>query len=108
MVIITTKTGKGQSGKPNISFNTYTGIQEAGNLLDLMDGAQYIQKIIDYGQATGVDINESNVATYLQDNEIDQYNAGMNVTMVYAGDMSEFYFGVSGNVTFDDSDVTTI
>ena len=37
---------------------------------------------------------------------VDQYNGGMDVTMVYAGDMSETYFGVQGNVTFDDTDVT--
>ena len=37
---------------------------------------------------------------------VDQYNAGMNVTMVYAGNNSESYFGVAGNVTFDDTDVT--
>ena len=100
VVIITTKTGKGQSGKPNISFNTYTGIQEAGNLLDLMDGAQYIQKIIDYGQATGVDINESNVATYLQDNEIDQYNAGTEVDwydqLLRKAVIQNYELGVSG------------
>ena len=38
---------------------------------------------------------------------VDQYNAGMDVTMVYAGNMSETYFGVQGNITFDDTDVTT-
>ena len=37
-----------------------------------------------------------------------QYSAGMDVTMVYAGNMSEYYFGVQGNVTFNDSDVTTV
>ena len=38
---------------------------------------------------------------------VDQYNGGMGVTMVYAGDGSKSYFGVNGNVTFDDTDVTT-
>ena len=38
---------------------------------------------------------------------VDQYDPGMGVTMVYAGSMMETYFGVAGNLTFDDSDVTT-
>jgi hypothetical protein len=38
---------------------------------------------------------------------VDQYNGGMGVTMVYSGNMSETYFGVQGNITFDDTDVTT-
>ena len=29
---------------------------------------------------------------------VDQYNDGMGVTMVYAGNMSETYFGVHGNI----------
>jgi hypothetical protein len=37
-----------------------------------------------------------------------QYDAGQDVTMVFAGNMSETYFGVQGNVTFNDSDVTTV
>ena len=37
-----------------------------------------------------------------------QYDAFQDVTMVFAGNMSETYFGVQGNVTFDDSDVTTV
>tara|TARA_B100000674_G_scaffold437406_1_gene398170 strand:- start:60 stop:1151 length:1092 start_codon:yes stop_codon:yes gene_type:complete len=39
---------------------------------------------------------------------VDQYNPGMGVTMVYAANSSESYFGVAGNVTFDDTDVTTV
>jgi Ca2+-binding RTX toxin-like protein len=31
----------------------------------------------------------------------------MGMTMVFKADMSEYYFYVSGNVTFDDTDVTT-
>ena len=38
---------------------------------------------------------------------VDQYDAGMGVTMVAAGNMNEAYFGVRGNITFDDTDVTT-
>ena len=37
-----------------------------------------------------------------------QYDAGQDVTMVFAGNMSETYFGVQGNITFNDSDVTTV
>ena len=39
----------------------------------------------------------------------DLYNAGMGVTAVFAGGGSnEMYFGVNGDVNFDDTDVTTV
>ena len=39
---------------------------------------------------------------------VDQYNGEMGVTAVYAGSgFPEIYFGVQGNITFDDTDVTT-
>ncbi|MCK0190692.1 TonB-dependent receptor [Arenibacter sp. F20364] len=101
VVLITTKTGKGESSKPSITFNTYTGIQEAGKLLDVMNGQQYIQKIIDFGQATGQDIDQSNVADFLQDTEIDNYRNGTEIDwadkQLRAGVIQNYELGISGN-----------
>ena len=43
VILVTTKRGTGK-GKPTISFNTYVGFQEEGNLKrDLLNSAQYIE-----------------------------------------------------------------
>ncbi|MFC4222064.1 SusC/RagA family TonB-linked outer membrane protein, partial [Flagellimonas marina] len=100
VVLITTKIGKGEAGKPNITFNTYGGVQEAGNLLDLMNGTQYTQKVIDWGQATGQSIDESNVADFLQDNEIDNFNNGREVDwydqLLSTAAIQNYELGISG------------
>ena len=43
VILVTTKRGAGK-GKPTISFNTYVGIQEEGNLQrELLNSAEYIE-----------------------------------------------------------------
>ncbi|MEJ7828825.1 MAG: SusC/RagA family TonB-linked outer membrane protein, partial [Segetibacter sp.] len=51
VILITTK--RGTTGKPKISYNTYAGPEFKTNLLELMDGAQYVQKNLDFAKQTG-------------------------------------------------------
>ena len=73
--------------------------------------------LIPYGIAFSNDGGNSYMANPFSDNAYgigqhslnDLYNAGMGVTAVFAGGGSnEMYFGVNGNVNFDDTDVTTV
>jgi len=56
VIIITTK--KGKEGSMNINFNTYTGLQVAGNLTEMCDKNQYIEL---YNEAA---TNDNEAATH--------------------------------------------
>ena len=46
VLLITTKRGK--TSKPQFNFNTYVGIDQVSGLIDVMDGARYLEKTDDY------------------------------------------------------------
>lgn len=100
VVLITTKTGKNNSGKPDITFNMYTGVQEASHLLDIMNGEQYIQKILDYREASGQVADPADVVDYLQPLEVDNYLNGHEVDwydqLLRTAPINNYELGVSG------------
>src|SRR5690606_3066253 len=45
--VILVSTKKGKAGKTNISFDTYVGLQNRWNKLDLMGSKEFVEKIIE-------------------------------------------------------------
>ena len=100
VVLITTKSGKNTEGKPDISFNMYTGIQEASHLLELMNGEQYAQKVLDYREASGQVADPNDLVNYLQPTEVDNYLNGTDVDwydlLLRTAPISNYEVGISG------------
>ena len=100
VVMVTTKTGSGEIGKPKITLNSYVGFQKAANTLDLMNGEKYIQRLIDYGQATAQDITPGNITQYLNQNEVDNYLNGNEVNwndlLLRTAPIRNYELGLSG------------
>lgn len=74
VVIITTKNGKGlKAGKPTISLNVYTSIEELTNKIDILGGSDYISYINEGAQFTPgptVDVNGIPVSVGLTDTSL--------------------------------------
>ena len=100
VVLISTKSGKLNNGKPRITFNSYGGIQQAGNLLDLKNGPEYIQKILDYRTAAGLEANPANIENYLNELEIENYQNGNEIDwydqLFRTATMANYELGISG------------
>jgi len=77
VILITTK--RGTSTKPTFSFNTYTGFQAYGRRPDQMNGDQYVQKQLDYYEYVGQPVNPNNPISYLQPDEIPNFEAGRTI-----------------------------
>ncbi|MEI6277537.1 MAG: TonB-dependent receptor [Prolixibacteraceae bacterium] len=71
VIIITTK--KGTSEKPVIEFNTFHGVQQMAHRVQMADGDKYVQKILDYRAATGLQADPTKVVNYLQPLEVENY-----------------------------------
>lgn len=70
VVLITTKSGK--SGKPTITVNAYTGINQVVQTVDIMNGDQYVKYLFDAGEGT-------TLSQVLHANELENYIAGRSV-----------------------------
>lgn len=70
VILITTK--KGTSGKPQISYSAYSGVENMAHILAPRNGAQYVQKYADYMKQTNQ--TQTNPVPNLA--EISNYNAG--------------------------------
>lgn len=71
VIIITTK--KGTSEKPSFNFNTYSGIQQMSNKVQMAGGDKYVQKVLDWRTATGKFANPELIENYLKPLEIQNY-----------------------------------
>lgn len=94
VILITTKRGK--TGKPQIRYNGYTGIENIAHILEPRSPAAYIQKYADYLSATG-QTQTSPVPNY---SELPNYNAGKTTNWIDAttqtGIMQDHNLTVSG------------
>jgi len=77
VILITTK--RGTSAKPTFSFNTYTGFQAYGRQPDQMNAEQYVQKQFDYFEYVGAPVNPDNPSSYLQPDEIPNFQEGRTI-----------------------------
>ncbi len=73
VIIISTK--RGATGKAQINYRGYFGVQSAENKLDMMDGDQYFQLKVDIAKNQG-NVTDFSPEKILYSNELPQYNAG--------------------------------
>lgn len=71
VILITTK--KGNSGKPQIQYSTFFGVENIAHTMTPMSSTQYVQKYADYMTQTGQP--QSKVLANLY--EVNNYNAGI-------------------------------
>lgn len=77
VILITSK--KGKSEKPTIRVNSFYGISEWSNKLDLMSPERYIQKSMAIRDALGIPYDPNDPSTYLTLTELENYNAGRTI-----------------------------
>jgi TonB-linked SusC/RagA family outer membrane protein len=77
VILLTTK--KGKTGKPVFNFRANYGISNPVKLIDVMDGPDYIQKVLDFREASGQEALMENVTEYLNPIEAENYLAGTTV-----------------------------
>jgi TonB-linked SusC/RagA family outer membrane protein len=98
VIIITTK--KGTSEKPVFNFSGKYGISNPVKLIEMLDGPEYIQKVIDFWQAKGQDANINNVTDYLNIVEANNYEAGKTIDwydeLVKPANFQNYNLSVSG------------
>lgn len=104
VLLITTKTGT--SSKPRFNFNTYQGIQHPVRLIPVMDGPGYIQKILDYREATGLEADPARIEDYLTVTEAENYRQGKTTDwvdkVIQTGITSNYHLDVSGKTSKTD------
>ncbi|WP_053992284.1 TonB-dependent receptor [Mangrovimonas sp. TPBH4] len=70
VILITTKSGK--AGKPTITVNASSAINEVGSRVNIMNGDEYVKYLLDSGQGT-------DLSGALHPNEYENYIAGRSV-----------------------------
>ena len=75
VVLIQTKRGHSSDGKPQFNVNLSYGISNQLERLKIYDGPGYIQRLLDYREANGMEADPSKVAMYLTAEEQKNYNA---------------------------------
>ena len=75
VILITTKRGRSEGGKPQFNVNLSYGYSHELKRQEVYDAEGYIQKLLDYRVANGLEADPNNIALYLQPIEADNYNA---------------------------------
>lgn len=75
VILITTKRGRSEGGKPQFNVNLSYGYSHELRRQKVYDAEGYIQKLLDYRVANGMDADPDKIALYLQPIEADNYNA---------------------------------
>ena len=78
VVLIQTKRGHSSDGKPQFNVNLSYGISNQLERLKIYDGPGYIQRLLDYREANGMEADPSKVAMYLTAEEQKNYNATLD------------------------------
>lgn len=98
VLLITSKTGK--TGSPQFNFNTYFGRQVADNLVKVLDGPGYLQKVLDFREATGLVADPSKIDTYITVTEAQNKNNGVTTDwmdkVIRQSNMTNYHLDVSG------------
>lgn len=94
VILITSK--RGNTGKPTISYSTYTALESITNRLDGYSPDAYVKKYQDYMDQRGLE----QTGVLLNQAEIDNYNAGATTDWIDAvtqgGELQEHNLSVSG------------
>lgn len=75
VILITTKRGRSEGGKPQFNVNLSYGYSHELKRQEVYGAEGYIQKLLDYRVANGMDADPDKIALYLQPIEADNYNA---------------------------------
>lgn len=98
VLLITTKSGT--SEKPEFNFNTYHGIQEPDFLIDVLDGPGYLQKVLDFREANGLEADPAKIDEYLTVTEGENRRAGLTTDwmdrVIKTGVINNYHLDVSG------------
>lgn len=98
VLLISTKTGS--TGKPQFNFNTYYGIQKPDRLIKVLDGPGYLQKVLDFRQATNLPADPAKIETYITTTEAQNYKNGVTVDwmdkVIKTGVTGNYHLDVSG------------
>ena len=98
VIIITTKMGKTE--KPTFRFKTRHGINTFLIRPEVMNGAQWVQKRLDYRKGSGFEADPNKVVDYLNIEERENYLNGHETDWVdvatQTGTVQDYMFGVSG------------
>lgn len=98
VILITSKFGK--TTKPTFNFNSYYGVSTPVSLIPLLDGPGYIQKVLDYRSAIGLEADPNKVEDYLLDTEAENYRNGKTVDwydkIIKTGITQNYNLNISG------------
>lgn len=98
VLLITTKSGT--TDKPQFQFSTYHGIQKPDRLIDVLDGPGYLQKVLDYREATGLEADPANIDEYLTVVEAENRRNGLTIDWmdrtIQTGVIGNYHLNVSG------------
>lgn len=105
VILITTKMG--QSQKPEVRLNSYIGVNVNSNKPKMLGPDKYIQKVLDWREAQGMQADPERIEEYLnpieaqnysQGKTIDAYDEVLQTGLVQNYDLS--YSGKSNNVNY--------
>ncbi|MBB5284062.1 TonB-linked SusC/RagA family outer membrane protein [Rhabdobacter roseus] len=77
VILVTTK--QGQTEKPTIRFNTFYGVQNFSHKIQLLTPERYVQKFLDFRTQNGQTADPTQIPSYLQDLEVENYRAGRTI-----------------------------
>lgn len=102
VVLITTRMGS--SEKPQLRFNAYLGVNSATNKPKMLNGEQYIQKILDYRIAQGLDADPEKIPGYLNAAEVENWQNGRTIDpydeVIRTGVVQNYDLSISGRTKF--------
>lgn len=98
VILITTKTGS--SDKPEFNFSTYMGVQQPDRLVKVLDGPGYLQKVLDFRAAKGLEADPAKIGDYLTVVEKDNLAKGATTdwmrNVLQRGIINNYHLDVSG------------
>lgn len=98
VLLITTKSGT--SSKPQFNFDAYEAIENPVRLIHPLNGPEYIQKVLDYRTAVGLEANPDNIDQYLTVVEAQNHDKGQTMNwldkVIQTGVTGNYHLDVSG------------
>ena len=104
VVLITTKSGK--AGKPTISVNASTALNDVTNRVNIMNGDEYVKFLFDSGLGTTVNgtLNANELTNYVNGNSVDwqdellRQGISKNVSLSVSGGSDQLSFYLNGDM----------
>jgi TonB-linked SusC/RagA family outer membrane protein len=98
VLLITTKSGT--SEKPQFNFTSYYGVQTPDRLIDIQHGPGYLQKVLDFREATGQEADPARIDDYLTPVEAENRRNGVTTDwmdhVIRTGVINNYHLDVSG------------